>query len=188
MDMAWSDERSGMFVTNVGLVTSTGPHGDNVMSAEWTHHLSYSPGLVGVSVGLKKATLENVRETREFGVSIASSEQATLASIAGGWSGRDVDKIGALKELGFGFEKASKIKALLVEGAVFKMECRLIKEVPVGDHILLLGEVLEASQPSGKVVLAYHKRRYGTVEFSVPKPTEEERERQKRVLEKFRKK
>ncbi|MBI2110294.1 hypothetical protein HYT51_00760, partial [Candidatus Woesearchaeota archaeon] len=46
VDLPWGDPRTIKFVTNVGLITSTGPHGDNVMSAEWTHQVSYSPGLI----------------------------------------------------------------------------------------------------------------------------------------------
>ena len=38
------------FLTNVGLITSDGPYGPNVMAAEWTHHISYSPGLIAVNI------------------------------------------------------------------------------------------------------------------------------------------
>ncbi len=50
MDLPYSDERSSKFVTNVGLITSFGPHGHNIMAAEWTHRVSYSLGIIVVIV------------------------------------------------------------------------------------------------------------------------------------------
>ncbi len=35
--MDFDDDRINKFVTNVGLVTSNGPHGQNIMACEWTH-------------------------------------------------------------------------------------------------------------------------------------------------------
>jgi flavin reductase (DIM6/NTAB) family NADH-FMN oxidoreductase RutF len=46
MDLLWNDRRTRQFVTNVGLITSDGPLGPNIMAAEWTHHISYSPSLI----------------------------------------------------------------------------------------------------------------------------------------------
>ena len=109
MDFQWGDEKSQQFITNVGLITSDGPHGPNIMACEWTHHISYSPGLIALSLGLTKATLENIRKTKQFGVNIASVEQSVMASVSGGSSGRDTDKIAALKELGFSFFPSRRV-------------------------------------------------------------------------------
>jgi hypothetical protein len=38
-----NDEGSNKFITNVGLITSNGPFGADVMGCEWTHHVSYNP-------------------------------------------------------------------------------------------------------------------------------------------------
>ena len=46
MDLSWNDRKTRQFVTNVGLITSEGPLGPNIMAAEWIHHISYSPSLV----------------------------------------------------------------------------------------------------------------------------------------------
>jgi len=70
MDIPWGSDESKKFATNVGLITSNGPHGHNVMAAEWTHHVSYSPGMIMVNVGFDKATEANIMKTKEFGVSL----------------------------------------------------------------------------------------------------------------------
>ena len=56
MDIQWNDRRTRQFVTNVGLITSDGPYGADVMSAEWTHHMSYSPCLIAVNIRGHDAT------------------------------------------------------------------------------------------------------------------------------------
>lgn len=186
MDIPWGSEESAKFITNVGLITSNGPNSQNVMAAEWTHHVSYSPGLMAVCVGQGKATNENIKATKEFGVSIAADDQNVLASIAGGSSGKKVDKIAVLKELGFKFYKAKKINVMMVEGAAMNVECKVVHIAELGDHTMFVGEVLEAKL-SAKEPIIYHGNKYFKVGEGVEKPQAEELESIKKVVEKFRK-
>ena len=188
MDLPWGDEKTVQFITNVGLVTSNGPFGDNIMACEFTHHVSYSPGLVAVCIGHNKATLENIRQSKEFGISLAAADQSVLTSIAGGNSGRNVDKIAALKDLGVKLYKAKRINTLMIEGAVLNLECKLFKEIPLGDHVMLVGEVIEASIDKNKDILAYHKLKYWNVGKQIEKPPQRELEAIKIVVEKHKKK
>ena len=187
MDLPWGDKKTLQFITNVGLVTSDGPNGQNIMACEWTHMVSYSPGLMAVCVGPGKATAENIKDSKEFGVNLASTEQSVLSSISGGSTGKRTDKIKAAEDLGFKFYKAKKIKALMVKDAVLNIECKLVKEIQLGTHIMFVGEVIEVSLNSSKTPLAYHKGKYGQVEFNIPKPTQEEREKINKILEKHKK-
>lgn len=187
MDLPWGDEKTIQFITNVGLITSTGPYGDDIMACEWTHHVSYSPGLIAVCIGLNKATLENIKATKEFGVSIAATDQNVLASVAGGNSGKNVDKIKALKEIGFKFYKSKKIKPLMVEGAVLNIECKLFKEIELGDHIMFVGEVIEASINKDKEPLAYHKTKYWKIGELIQNPSQNELGRIKEIVQKYSK-
>ena len=187
MDLPWGDEKTVQFITNVGLITSSGPYNDNIMSAEWTHHVSYSPGLIAVCVGHDKATLANIQKTKEFGISICATGQNVMASIAGGSSGKNVDKIKVLKELGFKFYNAKKIKPLMVDGAVLSIECRLFKEIELGDHVMLVGEVVETSLNKSKEPLAYHKGKYWKLGENIPRPSQDEMEKIKKIVEKHSK-
>ena len=168
------------------MITSDGPNGPNIMAAEWTHHVSYSPGLIAVCVGFGKATLENIQKTKEFGVNLTSVNQSVMSNVAGGSTGKEVDKIGTLKELGFKFYNGKKIKALMVEDAALNAECRLVKEITLGDHVMLVGEVIEASA-SGKEPLAYHKSMYWKLDKNIERPSEKEQSRIKEIIEKHRK-
>ncbi len=186
MDLPWGDERSRKFVTNVGLITSNGPHGQNVMSAEWTHHVSYNPGLIAVCVRPSNATAENIENTKEFGVSLASIKQNEIASIAGGSSGRTVNKVRALEELGYKFEKAKKINTLLVEGAALQIECKLVQSVKIGSHTIFIGEVVETGFGKDEP-LAFHGGKFWKLTEQLQKSSEQQMERMKATLEKNKK-
>ena len=51
------------------------------MACEWTHHLSYKPGLIAVSLGPTKTTTGNIRQNQEFGMNICALNQSILSSI-----------------------------------------------------------------------------------------------------------
>ena len=66
MKLPWNDPKSDKFATTIGLITSDGPLGPNIMACEWTHHLSYDPGLIAISLGFTKATVENIRSLKNL--------------------------------------------------------------------------------------------------------------------------
>ncbi len=187
MDIEWGSPAAHKFTTNVGMITSNGPHGDNIMAAEWTHHVSYSPGLIMVNVGFDKATEQNIKKSKGFGVSLASIDQNIVASIAGGSSGKEVDKIAVLKDLGVEFYKAKKIDAWMVKGASLNAECKLLHEIKLGDHMAFVGEVVELSVHEKQPIL-YHEGKYHKIGEPVQKPSDAEREKIKKLVEKHRKK
>ena len=174
MDLARNDRRTRQFVTSVGLITSTGPKGPNIMAAAWTHHVSYAPSLMAVCVAYDGATAHNARETRQFGVNLASQEQAAVCSIASAHSGRDVDKLAALKDLGWEFYPGRRIRALMLRNAALNAECTLARTVELGDHLMLVGEVVELSGDPEVRPLVYHDESYFELGRRVSKPGEAE--------------
>lgn len=188
MNLPWGDERSNVFLTNVGIVTSDGPNGPNVMSVEWTHHISHEPGLIAICIGPKTATAENINATKEFAINFAATDQNVLCSITGKSSGHDVDKVKVLEELGVKFIPAKTIKALLIQGAAMHAECKLSKVVECGDHSMFIGEVIEASVNKDKEPLIYHKGKYWKVGAKIEKPSKDELDGVQKLVEKYRKK
>ncbi len=188
MDLLWGDEKTVQFITNVGLITTNGPNGDNIMSCEWTHQVSYSPGMIVVCIRPSAATNENILETKQFGVSLAALDQATLASISGMNKGREIDKIKVLQELGFKFYKAKEIDTLMVEGAALNIECRLKQVVELnGTHTMFIGEIINVIKSGDKKPLAYHKGQFGEVKFDLAKPSEQEKNRIAEIIIKYKK-
>jgi len=103
MGLPCGDPRSNKFAMSIGLITSNGPHGHDIMACEWIYHLSYRPGPIAVSLGLTKATVKNITTSKEFGIILSATDQTILASVAGGDSRRYHNKIHTLKDLGFQF-------------------------------------------------------------------------------------
>jgi flavin reductase (DIM6/NTAB) family NADH-FMN oxidoreductase RutF len=97
------------------------------------------------------------------------------------------NKVDALKEIGFEFYKAKKIQAIMIKGASVNIECKLIKEIVLGDHTTFIGEVVEASNNPEKAPLAYHAGKYFVMNTTVSKPSDEERERIRKIVEKHKK-
>ncbi len=182
MDLPWGDERTKKFVTNVGVITSNGHYQNDIMACEWTHHVSYSPGLIAVCIRANDATHANISSKEEFGVNICSSDQNILSSIAGNYSGKDTDKIGALKELGFKFFKAKKINVLMVQGAAMNAECRLFKKIELGDHTTFVGEIVELYPLNNKAPLVYHAQKYWKFGTQIKKPSKKEMEKIKEII------
>lgn len=186
MDLPWKSDASSVFINNVGLITSDGPMGPDIMACEWTHHISYEPGLIAICVDITNTTHANVSESKEFGVSLAATDQNVLSSIAGGSHGKDVDKMKVLMELGFKFYQAKTIKVLMVEGAALSLECKAIEIKPHGDHVMFIGEVQEMKLNPDKHPLAYHQGKYWKLGEQILKPAQEELDRIKTVVDQHR--
>jgi flavin reductase (DIM6/NTAB) family NADH-FMN oxidoreductase RutF len=187
MDIPWGSPAATRFVTNVGLLTSDGPHGPNVMAAEWTHHVSYQPGLIMITIHHEDATAQNIDKTKEFGVNLASQDQNWVASIAGGSHGQKVNKVAILKELGVQFYKAKKIKAPMIKGAALNVECKLLKTVELGDHVGYVGEALEVSADETKRPIVYHGGKYWQFGLQIQKPPQDFLDKIAKLVEKHRK-
>ncbi len=159
MELEYGSIEARQFITNVGLVTSKGRWGDNIMAAEWVHHMSYNPGIIIISVRGSHATADNIIESGEFGVSLASEEQGMIVKVSGGSTGKEVDKIGMLRELGVELYRAESIDVYMVGGAALNLECKLIKHEEVGDHIMFIGEVVGAAASLAENPIVFRSKR-----------------------------
>ncbi len=146
------------FATTVGLITTKGTkHGQNVMAAEWTMHVSYDPMLIAIFVH-ESPTYWNIEETRVFGVNIASDDQAELVNIAGGYSGTEIDKLALPRT--FETYHAKQIGVPMIKGCSLNAECRVMVIEKMGDHVLVVGEAVSAKFDEKKFPLIYTRGNY----------------------------
>lgn len=145
------------FTTTVGLITSTGKHGSNVMAVEWTLHISYEPMLIAIFIHEGSATYENILETGEFGVNMSSDNQVSLVNIAGTYSGKEIDKLDIKL---FKTYPARVIKVPMITGCIINAECVVVKQERIGDHVAVIGEVVDARYDDSLSPLIYHQRQY----------------------------
>lgn len=152
------------FATTVGLITTGGKWGQNVMAAEWTMHVSYEPMLVAISIH-DSPTLWNIKETGAFGVNIASDDQSALVNIAGGYSGTEIAKLsipGTFKTY------KGSMNVPMIRGCALCCECKVVSVQDVGDHVLVIGEALSAAFDEKKFPLIYTRGNYRRLGGKLP--------------------
>lgn len=146
------------FVTGVGLITSSGSVGQNVMAAEWTMQVSFEPLMIAVFIHPTATTLKNIKETKEFGVNISTDDQASLVNIAGGYSRKELHKLNVKDS--FRFYKSRYIKPPMIAGCVVNVECKLVMTKKVGDHTMVVGKAVSIRYNKARKPLVYHTGRY----------------------------
>jgi flavin reductase (DIM6/NTAB) family NADH-FMN oxidoreductase RutF len=125
-----------------GLVAVTAAHeGERgVFTANWLSQASFEPPLVMLSVELDSSTLPLIRGSGLFGICPLAANQKELAGALGRPKKRAGDKFAAL-DLRI-VETESGCPALA--DSLGYVVCRLQSEVPAGDSVVLIGEVVEA--------------------------------------------
>jgi len=147
----------------VVLVTCAEEGKPNVLTVAWSTPLSFDPPLVGVSIGKNRYSHGVISRTKEFAISVPPSSLLEKVKRCGTLSGRKGDKF---REVGLTPFPSRRLRAPVVKEGVAHLECRVVKEVEVGDHTLFVGEVVEAYADEGlfdgekfdpkKVGLIYH--------------------------------
>ena len=120
--------------------------------------ISYEPMLIAVFIHEGSSTLENIKETKEFGVNVATEEQATAVSIAGGYSRKEIDKLAIRGS--FQLLKSEKIKPPLIADCIVNAECKLVTTKRIGDHTMVVGKVVSIKYDKTRKPLVYHQGRY----------------------------
>ena len=146
------------FSTGLTMITSRGINGPNVMTAEWVMQISYQPVLIAAFIHEGSQTLKNIEKTKEFGINVASQKQTTEVNISGGYSGTELDKL-KMKSI-FKLDDPQKITTPLISGCTINAECKLVKKEKLGDHTMIVGEVVNIKHDESKNPLIYHKGRY----------------------------
>jgi flavin reductase (DIM6/NTAB) family NADH-FMN oxidoreductase RutF len=116
-------------------------HGERgVFTANWLSQASFEPPLLMVSVEHDSSTLPLIRGSGLFAVCPLAADQRELAGALGRPKARAGDKFAAL-DLRL-VETASGVPALA--DALGYAVCRVRTEVPAGDSVVFLAEVIEA--------------------------------------------
>lgn len=112
------------------------------MTAAWVSRVSMSPPLIMVSIAPSRYTLELIKENGEFVVNIVGGKLEKAAyGVFGSKTGRGRDKIAESRVKA---RRGEETGAPILEDATVALECRLVKTVEAGDHVLVIGEVVNA--------------------------------------------
>jgi flavin reductase (DIM6/NTAB) family NADH-FMN oxidoreductase RutF len=130
----------------IALVSTRGADGGtNVAPFSYFNAIASDPPLVGVAVanraGDPKDTLRNVRETGEFVVNVVDTALLdAMVRTAGEWP-REVSEFAPA---GLTPLPSERVGAPYVAESPLQLECRLHREIPLGNSVLLVGEVVFA--------------------------------------------
>jgi len=150
IDDARFKEAMSHFASGVTVVTTEHdgtPYGMTVSSFS---SLSLHPPLVLVCVEKSVKTHDALRASGMFGVSILSSEQA---SVSNRFASRSDDKFAGIDV------RAGEHGMPLIGGSICTLECRVQGELRGGDHTIFVGEVLDAQTGEG-APLVYYRSAY----------------------------
>lgn len=111
----------------------------NGMNVAWGGICSSNPPCISVSIRKERYTYKNIVNRKSFTVNIPSIENVKEADYFGLVSGREINKFEKTKLTP---KKAEKIDAPYIEEFPFNIECKLIKEIEVGEHMHLIGEIV----------------------------------------------
>lgn len=123
------------------LVSSRYKDKDNVMTLAWHSPASFAPELYTIFVGKQRFSYDMIKQSKCFCVNFISKDDKELALIAGRKSGRDVDKFEEIEK-----EECEKIDCPRVKNAVAFMECELVDEIEIGDHVVFVGKVVNKKE------------------------------------------
>jgi len=148
---------------NTILVTCVGKDGKpNIITLAWSMPVSWNPPIVAISIAPKRYSHKLIEETKEFVINIPTMNIVKETLYCGRVSGRSVDKF---KETKLTAAPAKRVKAPIIEECIAHLECKVEKQITVGDHTLFLGKIVAAYADEGifdetfdikKAKLVYH--------------------------------
>lgn len=112
----------------------------DLMTASWVSLTSKTPPTIGVSLHHGRKSYANLQRNREFTVNIIPASQVEAGDFCGLVSGREVDK---LVHTDLTPVAAQQVAAPLLAESPLNLECRVSREIEIGDYRLILAEILE---------------------------------------------
>lgn len=140
----------GRFVSGVTVITCDTPAGVHGMTANSFISVSLDPARALVSVRKAARMHDMLLGAEFFGLSILSADQAGVSMHFAGAPGTAIDPQ-------FDYRRGVPI----IPGAIAWMVCRRDSVVPIGDHALFIGELVDCDHDPAATPLIYFGGRYG---------------------------
>ncbi|MBN1193205.1 MAG: flavin reductase family protein [Coriobacteriia bacterium] len=113
----------------------------DALTAAWVGICAAKPPQIAVALRKSRRTLELIRESGTFTVNTPRAADAVYADYFGTVSGREHDKFA---ESGWTLEPSLLVEAPRIAECPYQLECRVVHELDLGEHVLLVGEVVES--------------------------------------------
>jgi flavin reductase (DIM6/NTAB) family NADH-FMN oxidoreductase RutF len=113
----------------------------DALAAAWVGICAGSPPQIAVALRTSRRTLELIRESGTFTVNTPRASDAAFADYFGTVSGRNHDKFA---ESGWTLEPSVVVDSPRIAECPYQLECRVVHELDLGEHILIVGEIVES--------------------------------------------
>lgn len=136
----YSDAIKTKYPEQVVIVIARDANGKaNPVTLGWTMIVSGNPPMMAIAVAKKHYSTEAIAHSKCFTIAFPSSEMADAAMFFGSRSGRKVDKFA---EFDCKTRPAKEIDSVILAEAVANFECTLESQVPAGDHMIFIGNIV----------------------------------------------
>jgi flavin reductase (DIM6/NTAB) family NADH-FMN oxidoreductase RutF len=112
----------------------------SVMTVAWIAIAGSTPSSIVMAVRSTRHTLALIRESGEFTVNVASVALAEAVDYCGIVSGRNTDKFA---DTGLTPVAGAMVATPVIEECSLNLECRVVQEIPNGEYVLVIGEIVE---------------------------------------------
>ena len=145
----------GTFATGVTVVTTSSANGPAGMTASAVAALSLEPLLVMVGFDLTSRTLAAIRQSRRFAINVLASDQEQVSRVFAS-KDAEADKFATCAH-------ADRAAVPILEGTLAWLRCNVVAVYPGGDHVILVGNVVEMGGSGGEPLL-FFAGRYRTLD------------------------
>ncbi len=147
-------EVMGNYPTGVTVVTTVDENNQPIgLTVNSFASVSIDPLLILWSIDKRVGTYELFAKTEKFAVNVLAGDQSDVCSL---FATKGTDRFSNCEW------KLSENKLPIISGAAGVLECKTFKTVEAGDHMILIGEVIDI-QSANSDPLLYHRRKFGKI-------------------------
>jgi 3-hydroxy-9,10-secoandrosta-1,3,5(10)-triene-9,17-dione monooxygenase reductase component len=140
--------------TGVAVITGAGADGPAGLAVGSFTSISLEPALVGFFCDRASTSWPQVRATGGFCANVLAADQGDVSARFARRGGRKFD--------GLDHDPAPFTGSPVLEGVLAWLDCRIEREVELGDHTLVVGEPLELAVAGEGGPLVFFRGGYGS--------------------------
>ena len=145
-EIAVSEGLRQLPVRPVYLVSTEHDGKKNIITVGMFAFFSGKPTLVGIGIAPSRFSFDLIRRSGEYVVNVVDEKLMSSVRVCGEKSGREADKFELAKLTP---EKGVKVNAPTIHESPVSVECKVVKELEVGDHVWFIGEVVAVQVREG---------------------------------------
>jgi flavin reductase (DIM6/NTAB) family NADH-FMN oxidoreductase RutF len=137
-----------LFPVPAALVVSGTMDQPNIVTIAWIGMMGSDPPVVAISLRRDRYSLELIKLSKEFTVNIPSAGYFKEVDYCGLVSGRNRSKF---EDIHFTPLKGKKTQTPIIEECPYNMECKVIREIELGEWHVVFAEVVETYVDEDKI-------------------------------------